>query len=298
MILNINIIESLYSTHKPPIPKVSIGMPVYNGEKYIQEALDSLLAQTFTDFELIISDNASTDATDKICREYTERDNRIRYVRQKQNLGANSNFQFVFDQAVGEYFMWAAADDVWGKYFIERNVLVLHEKPECIASISKCSIDGNENPVLCGYAPIEHENIRDRIYTYIRKPAANARFYSLYRLCAIKKIKISEFDYLGGDWGFIVEVLKCGKFCVSKGDEVSFFKRGKYGASSNIVSLYETYRRKRIELLFPFYELSIYLTKSNPPLPSVYRIIIRLNFVCFVVYWINKIKKILFLNKS
>jgi glycosyltransferase involved in cell wall biosynthesis len=96
-----------------PPPKVSIGMPVYNGEKYIREALDSLLAQTFTDFDLIISDNASTDDTEAICREYAARDPRIRYVRQSENRGIMANFQFVLDEARGEHFMWAAADDRW-----------------------------------------------------------------------------------------------------------------------------------------------------------------------------------------
>ena len=96
-----------------PSPTVSIGMPVYNGEKYIREALDSLLAQTFTDFELIISDNASTDDTGVICREYAARDPRVRYVRQSENRGAMANFQPVLDKARDEYFMWAAANNRW-----------------------------------------------------------------------------------------------------------------------------------------------------------------------------------------
>lgn len=100
-------------------PAVSIGMPVYNGAQYIREALDSLLAQTFTDFELIISDNASTDATQSICEEYAHRDPRIRYVRQAENKGALANFQFVLDHAQGGFFMWAAADDRWDKHWIE-----------------------------------------------------------------------------------------------------------------------------------------------------------------------------------
>ena len=99
-------------------PTVSIGMPVYNGGKYIRDALDSLLAQTFTNFELIISDNASTDRTEQICREYADRDARIQYVRQPVNRGATANFQFVLDEAAGEYFMWAAYDDYWKPHFI------------------------------------------------------------------------------------------------------------------------------------------------------------------------------------
>lgn len=101
------------------ISTISIGMPVYNGAQYIREALNSLLAQTFTDFELIISDNASTDATQSVCEEYARRDPRIRYVRQSENRGALANFQFVLDQAQGEFFMWAAADDLWENNWIE-----------------------------------------------------------------------------------------------------------------------------------------------------------------------------------
>lgn len=95
-------------------PAVSIGMPVYNGEKFIIEALDSILAQTFTDFELIISDNASTDGTEAICNDYATRDSRIRYFRQNENAGALFNFKFVLNEARGSFFKWAAVDDLFG----------------------------------------------------------------------------------------------------------------------------------------------------------------------------------------
>jgi glycosyltransferase involved in cell wall biosynthesis len=98
---------------------VSIGLPVYNGETYIREALDSLLTQTLDNFELIISDNASTDDTQAICAEYARRDPRIRYVRQNENQGVLANYQFVLNQARGQFFMWAAADDRWDKSWIE-----------------------------------------------------------------------------------------------------------------------------------------------------------------------------------
>lgn len=101
------------------VPSVSIGMPVYNGEKYIREALDSLLVQTFEDFELIISDNCSTDGTLIVCKEYASRDSRVRYIRQDTNIGANANFEFVLRQASGGFFMWLACDD----YIEDRNYL-------------------------------------------------------------------------------------------------------------------------------------------------------------------------------
>lgn len=118
------------------IPKVSIGMPVYDGEELLQEALDSLLAQTFTDFELIISDNASTDGTEDICRTYAEKDTRIRYVRQSENRGGEFNFHFVLNEAKGEYFMWAAHDDVRDPSFIDCLVRALDTHPQAVLAFT------------------------------------------------------------------------------------------------------------------------------------------------------------------
>src|SRR3989338_2015657 len=104
---------------------VSIGMPVYNGERYIRDALNALLQQTFANFELIISDNSSSDQTESICREYARRDARIIYFRQKENMGAAANFQFVLDCAQADLFMWAAYDDEWaGNYLMDATALL------------------------------------------------------------------------------------------------------------------------------------------------------------------------------
>jgi glycosyltransferase involved in cell wall biosynthesis len=111
-------------------PKVSIGMPVYNGEDYIEAAIESILAQTFDDFELIISDNASTDRTEEICAEFAAKDPRIHYVRQKRNLGAAPNHNFTVGKARGEYFKWSAHDDVMEPQLLERCVEVLERYPE------------------------------------------------------------------------------------------------------------------------------------------------------------------------
>ena len=109
-------------------PAISIGMPVYNGAKYIREALDSLLAQTFADFELVISDNASTDATQLICEEYARLDPRIRYVRQQENKGAVANFRFVLEEARADLFMWAAYDDLWSQDYLMDTKTLLEDK--------------------------------------------------------------------------------------------------------------------------------------------------------------------------
>jgi glycosyltransferase involved in cell wall biosynthesis len=116
----------------PRVPRLSVGLPVYNGEKFIRAAIESILAQSFTDFELIISDNASTDATPAICQEYAERDSRIRVVQQTENRGGAWNFNHVFSLARGSYFKWAPCDDVIAPNYLERCVEALDSTPEAV----------------------------------------------------------------------------------------------------------------------------------------------------------------------
>jgi glycosyltransferase involved in cell wall biosynthesis len=118
------------------IPAVSIGLPVYNGSNYLKYMLDSILSQTFKDFELIISDNGSTDNTRSICRSYAEKDTRIRYHRNEENLGAAWNFNQVFHLARGKYFQWACHDDVWTSTLLERYVQVLDQMSDVVLCYS------------------------------------------------------------------------------------------------------------------------------------------------------------------
>jgi glycosyltransferase involved in cell wall biosynthesis len=118
-------------------PRVSIGMPVYNGAALVGAALESILAQTFGDFELIISDNASTDATEEVCRGYAGKDRRIRYCRNDKNLGAAPNFNRLVGLATSgvPYFKWAAHDDVIAPTFLEKCVRVLDAAPPSVALV-------------------------------------------------------------------------------------------------------------------------------------------------------------------
>lgn len=119
-----------------PPPRVSIGLPVYNGERYLSEAIDAILGQTFKDLELIISDNASSDATEQICREYVASDPRVRYYRNIKNRGAARNFERVFDVARSEYFKWAAVDDLISLDNVERCVEALERNPRAVLAYS------------------------------------------------------------------------------------------------------------------------------------------------------------------
>jgi glycosyltransferase involved in cell wall biosynthesis len=116
----------------PTTPKVSIGLPVYNGAKYLRLALDSLRNQDYPNLDLLISDNASTDGSADICSEYAQNDPRIRFFRNERNIGAAKNFNRVFKLATGKYFMWAAHDDLWEPNFISKCVAALEKHPSVV----------------------------------------------------------------------------------------------------------------------------------------------------------------------
>jgi glycosyltransferase involved in cell wall biosynthesis len=120
----------------PAMPRVSIGLPVFNGERWLAESVDSLLSQTFSDFELIICDNASTDSTEEIGRRYAQQDPRVRYMRNVSNIGGMRNANLTFELARGEYFRWAASDDRAAPTLLERLVHELDTRPDVVAAVS------------------------------------------------------------------------------------------------------------------------------------------------------------------
>ena len=121
---------------------VTVGMPVFNGERYLKEAINSILNQSYKNIELVISDNCSTDETQAICLDYSSKDPRVRYIRQIKNSTAVENFRLVLNSARGDYFMWASDDDLWSEYWIE-NLLVEVNLSKGIASFG-CAIYINE----------------------------------------------------------------------------------------------------------------------------------------------------------
>lgn len=129
-------------------PCISIGMPVFNGARFIDEAIRSIVGQTFTDFELIVSDNASTDETAAICLRHQRLDHRIKYVRQPLNIGAVANFQFVLDRAKGRYFMWAACDDFWSKDWVERLYRATQDQGVEASFGQVCHVDEASAPLV------------------------------------------------------------------------------------------------------------------------------------------------------
>lgn len=125
-------------------PRVTIGVPVFNGEAFLTETLESLLNQTFSDLEIVVSDNASTDRTEEICRTYAARDPRVRYFRSDLNRGAAWNHNRVFELARGEFFKWNSADDLCAPEFLARCVAALDRDPQAVMAISE-AVEIDEN---------------------------------------------------------------------------------------------------------------------------------------------------------
>jgi len=182
----------------PGIPAVSIGLPVYNGEKYLCGALDALLNQTFSDFEIILSDNASTDATEAICRKAAAQDPRIRYIRQPENRGGLWNFDFVLHEARGAYFMWAAVDDLWSLNFLEVLRECLEADPQAVGAQGEYDrIDAEGKPFSDVTASYEMENPSrfGRVLTLARQRATNIYIYGLFRTSVLQQIHLRPLPF-------------------------------------------------------------------------------------------------------
>lgn len=233
------------------IPKVSIGMPVFNGEDTLRCALDSLLGQSFADFELIISDNASTDGTESICREYAERDRRIRYVRQSKNVGAAVNFKFLLDEARGDYFMWAASDDIRSTDYLAVNISFLDQNPDFVASTSPTRFDnGKFNEVAMGDASLEGDRI-SRLIEFFDTWHANGRYYSLIRRDVLEGCAFVTSNFLAADWAVVLFLANHGKMHRAKEGYVVLGSQG----LSNSMNIFRVFRKSAIDYFLPFHNL-------------------------------------------
>jgi hypothetical protein len=183
--------------------RVSIGMPLYNAERHLAEALDSLLAQDYEDIELVISDNASSDGTEAICRAYAARDKRITYQRAEVNHGAVWNFNRVFELSRGDYFMWAAYDDTRAPTFVSACLSALDAHPEAVICCTKVGfIDQDSRPVEAWFelVPPVGQTYRSRV-SAIARARFWLDFYGLIRRGALARTRLAQ-----PVWGFDVAV--------------------------------------------------------------------------------------------
>lgn len=215
-------------------PRLSIGLPVFNGENYLAPALDSILAQTFRDFELVISDNASTDRTEEICRDYADRDPRIRYHRNSTNIGGPRNFNQVFEFCSGEYFKWAHHDDVLAPDFLEKCVEVLDQHPAVILVHSKTArID--ENGAIAGSYDhemrVDAEDPAVRFHDLLTVRHWCFEQFGVFRSSVLRQVPLHG-TYVGSDRRLLAELALRGPWHIIP--EYLFYRRQHAGACSNI----------------------------------------------------------------
>lgn len=252
-------------------------MPVYNGERTLRRSLESVLAQTFDDFELIVSDNASADATEAICREYAGKDSRIVYVRHAANIGAAKNFKHSLEQAKGEFFMWWAADDTRSADFVDLNACFLAEHTDYVASTCPNCMEGQNNLVtfsMTGDAEERFQSFFDNCWS------SHGIFYSLIRTETLRACTEVGVHYFGADWSIDLFLAASGKVGrANKG--IAVF--GNKGVSSK-PNAWADYRCRPIHWVMPFYEFSRYAYRLASGFTLISKmglvaILFKLNFV-------------------
>lgn len=208
------------------IPVLGIGLPVYNGERFIKKKIESLLSQTFNDFEIFITDNCSTDGTLKICEEFAEKDQRIKIIHHGKNIGAKRNFYSSLEIAQNKFFVWTAVDDIMKPTFLEKNIQQLKSKTNFVGSISKIEYYSSVNESKIKFIQLSPMigTYERKIRTFLKRPSANL-IYSIFRRDELRKSLVTESI---GTWdsALVLNVLKYGDINVLDEILLKFFDGG------------------------------------------------------------------------
>ena len=195
-------------------PLITIGLPVYNSERYVRQSLDSLLAQTYSNVVLVISDNASTDGTAQICKEYAAADSRVKYYRNDVNIGNPRNFNRVFELTTTRYLKWSTADDFWGPTFLERALDIMERDSTialCYPQAVLVDADG-ANPT--NYDDVLHlvqEDPADRFLMLIDRIRLAHQHLGLIRMSHLRQTHLLG-THVGSDINLLAELTLYGKF--------------------------------------------------------------------------------------
>ena len=264
--------------------KLSIGLPIFNGELFIHKAIESILAQTFKNFELIISDNASTDSTKQICEEFAKQDSRIRYFRQESNIGIHKNFNFVLKQAKNEYFAWAAVDDHLDNDYMEKNIKILDSDKKIVSSVGKIIPIGAEtlgiNPQLIETTQYpkfiknyikksRHKKITDavnisgsddqKIRMLLKNTKSLGRFYGVHRTEQLRQC-IVDTPFINVEVAIFLNLVLLGDFHEEVSTKLYEFDEGI--SSRGIINMAKYSGHDWFGLLFPFYPYTNWCIKN------------------------------------
>lgn len=189
-------------------------MPVYNGERWVGEAIGSILAQTFQDFLLVISDNASTDGTGAICERFAQRDSRVRYHRNPQNIGLFKNYDRVFGLCASQYFKWAASGDVCRPEFLERCIAVLDSRPDVVLAYPRAALFDERIESAKPYEDgldLQDERPSDRLTKLLARIQLNNIINGVIRSDALRRTALNK-SYVSSDINLVAELALQGKF--------------------------------------------------------------------------------------
>ena len=215
-------------------PGISVGMPVYNGGRYLRLAIESVLAQSYGDFELIISDNASTDDTEETCREYAARDSRIVYLRNATNIGAASNYNQLFHRSKADYFRWFNADDLSSPRLHQECLAALQAHPGASMAYGKTALIDSDGQVTGPYEDrlnLRQESVAERFFEFLRVVGQTNAIYGLMRKSALSATALmGSGKFPAADTVLMAELALQGK--IVEIPETLFFRRMHKGASS------------------------------------------------------------------
>ena len=215
-------------------PLISVGMPVYNGEQFVEAAVRSILNQTYPHFELIISDNASTDRTAEICHDLASEDDRITYSENSKNIGAAGNYNKLFAMSSGEFFRWANADDISGPELHAKCLAVLRSEPQAVLAYGKnrfIDAEGTETQGKDDNLDLQQDKPSDRFIKFYQVVGFTNVIYGLMRSSAVAQTALmGDGSFPSADINFMAALTLQGKFIEIP--EYLFYRRWHTGASS------------------------------------------------------------------
>jgi glycosyltransferase involved in cell wall biosynthesis len=195
-------------------PLVTIGLPVYNSEQYLQHSLNTLLSQTYSDFTLIISDNASTDGTADICRRCAASDSRVQYFRNDVNVGNPGNFNRVFQRSTTKYLKWSTADDFWEPTFLEKAMAVMEADETIALCYPKTNIVEGDDTVPKPYEDNLHLMQADpleRFFLLTERIGLAHQHLGVIRTSMLRRTHLLR-PHVGSDIALLAELALYGKF--------------------------------------------------------------------------------------
>lgn len=215
-------------------PTVTVGMPVFNGENFLSQAIDSVLGQSYANVELIVRDNASTDQTEAICREAARRDARVRYIRNPSNIGAGPNFNGLVDLANGKYFKWLAHDDLMAPRFLEACVQALESDATAVLACPRVRFVDSHGTFAEEYLSPFRTDVSSRLTRFSEMLRGGHRCYEVFGLIRLDELKRTRLigNYNNGDGVLLAHLALLGRFAVIP--ESLFFSR-RHMASSMYV---------------------------------------------------------------